>query len=171
MQPFTFFLKNEKRKFYDRIAIFIFLLNGLAIIYLFLGQNATLKTDPVRILVALLVFPSIFVYLFSKEEKWKFIAYVIAAIMICFFWIWTGHWWISTLLVILFGLYEISKRPLKLVVAEDLIEYPSFPGRHIHWNELNNVVLKDELLTLDFRNNKIVQQLIEPTPVAFNEKE
>ena len=42
----------------------------------------------------------------------------------------------------------------------DQIIYPSFPKRIIHWKELSNVILKDGLLTIDFKNNKIIQQSI-----------
>jgi hypothetical protein len=69
----------------------------------------------------------------------------------------------------LFYLYNLSKRKLKVSFANQII-YPSFPTRIIQWNELNNVILKDGLLTIDFKNNKIIQQLIKHSN-AINEKE
>jgi hypothetical protein len=33
----------------------------------------------------------------------------------------------------------------------------TFSERLIGWNQLNNVILRDDLLTLDFKNNKILQ--------------
>lgn len=37
----------------------------------------------------------------------------------------------------------------------------SFPKKRYTWNELNNVVLKDGLLTIDFKNNKMLQRLVD----------
>lgn len=38
------------------------------------------------------------------------------------------------------------------------------------WNEFSNVVLKDSLLTLDFKNNKLLQLSIEETSSLIDEK-
>ena len=71
----------------------------------------------------------------------------------------------------LFGLYLVSKRELKIIIENDHIVYPAFPKRRLNWNELNNMVLKDGLLTIDFKNNRIIQQYIEETSHTINEKE
>ena len=45
----------------------------------------------------------------------------------------------------------------------------SLPKKRFQWSELQNVVLKDEILTLDFHNNKLIQKEIE-TPVSAEEE-
>ena len=72
-------------------------------------------------------------------------------------------------MILFFYLYSLSKRKLKVSFADQII-YPSIPVRIIQWNELNNVILKDGLLTIDFKNNKIIQQLIKHSN-QINEKE
>lgn len=47
----------------------------------------------------------------------------------------------------------------------------AIPERKLRWEQLNNVVLKDGMLTLDFMNNKIIQQILEETNQTVNEKE
>jgi hypothetical protein len=47
-----------------------------------------------------------------------------------------------------------------LVKSEGII-YPSFPVKEINWPELQNIILKDGILTIDFRNDKLIQQEIE----------
>ena len=67
-------------------------------------------------------------------------------------------------------LYHIAKREMDVILYSDRIVYPSFPPKNIRWTELNNVILKDGLLTIDFKNNKIIQQLIdENNPVDETE--
>ena len=36
-----------------------------------------------------------------------------------------------------------------------------FPGKKYQWDQFSNVVLKDNILTLDFKNNKLLQAEIE----------
>lgn len=42
----------------------------------------------------------------------------------------------------------------------------TFSSRQVGWNQLNNVILRNDLLTVDFRNNKVLQLevLDEPAP-------
>ena len=47
----------------------------------------------------------------------------------------------------------------------------SVPKKHIEWSQLNNIILKDGLLTIDFKNNKFIQQFIDDTNTALNEQE
>lgn len=49
-------------------------------------------------------------------------------------------------------------QPAFVTVDENGITLPTlFSSRHVRWNEMNNVVLRNDLLTLDFRNNKLLQ--------------
>ena len=74
--------------------------------------------------------------------------------------------------MILMGiLHSIAIRRLVIFANTDRIIYPSFPRRSIEWNELSNIILKDDLLTIDFKNNKIIQQLVDKTEATVNEKE
>jgi hypothetical protein len=42
-----------------------------------------------------------------------------------------------------------------------------FPGKKYQWNQFSNIVLKDNILTLDFKNNKLLQAEI--TTININE--
>ncbi|SFD50822.1 hypothetical protein SAMN05518672_102230 [Chitinophaga sp. CF118] len=47
----------------------------------------------------------------------------------------------------------------------------TFSERLIGWNQLNNVILRDDLLTLDFKNNKIMQlEVLDETGVVTAEE-
>jgi hypothetical protein len=61
--------------------------------------------------------------------------------------------------ILLFWIYLAQKRGgEKIVVSFKHIVLPAFIGsRIIEWKELNNVVKKDDLLTLDFKTNKLLQ--------------
>jgi hypothetical protein len=113
MKEYHFLLKNEKRKLYDRFAIFLTIL-------------------------------------------------VVAA---TFFNGWFG---IGMAIILLF--YFLTRRKLRVDFNDHSISFPSFPRRSIHWNKLNNVMVKDGLLTIDFKDNRIIQQTIEENQ-SVNEQE
>ncbi|HEY6502356.1 MAG TPA: hypothetical protein VIZ28_00145, partial [Chitinophagaceae bacterium] len=80
--------------------------------------------------------------------------------------------WLAALAVLLVGvLYLIAIRPLIVHVNPETITYTSFPKKNISWNELSNVILKDGWLTVDFKNNKILQSEIIDEQNPVNEKE
>ena len=170
MQQFEFVLKNEKRKLYDRFAVFVFILNGLAILY-FLASTYQKTIEKNGLPVILLLLLTLVIYFLAPNKKRKETTFLFTAIGISLYWIWIGYWWLSLILVFLFFLYRVSKKELRVYIIADNIIYPSFPKRIIQWNELSNIVLKDGLLTIDFKNNKIIQQLIENTAPMVNEKE
>jgi hypothetical protein len=56
------------------------------------------------------------------------------------------------------------EKPLKvnneIAFDKEEVVMNSFPPKKISWNTLNNVVIKDGILTLDFKNNKLFQKEI-----------
>jgi hypothetical protein len=169
MQKFKFELNNEKVKSYDRFAVFIFLLNAAATagsLYALYGNISNNKFGFISLIVLLL---AIFIYIFTPIKKNKAITFFLAAGGICIYWFFTGYWWIGLIMLFLFGLYLVSKRKLTVSVEPDKIIYPAFPKRTIAWDELNNVILKEGLLTIDFKNDKLIQAAIINTET--NEKD
>ena len=64
-----------------------------------------------------------------------------------------GLRWIA-LLFILFILFDHqSRHPLEIGVSDEKIVINTFFRKRYEWNAFSNVVLKDGLLTLDFKNN------------------
>lgn len=69
--------------------------------------------------------------------------------------------WISLIYLIAAMLEKQVKFPEEIAFDEEEIVLNSFPKKRFTWNELNNVVLKDGLLTIDFKNNKLLQKELE----------
>jgi hypothetical protein len=77
--------------------------------------------------------------------------------------------WIA-LLFILFILFDHqSRHPLEIGVSDERIVINTFFRKRYEWNAFSNVVLKDGLLTLDFKNNKMLQREIMKQDVNENE--
>ena len=72
-----------------------------------------------------------------------------------------GLLWICFVYVIAGWLEKPVKLNPEFGFSENEIVLNDFPVKRYEWNEFNNIVLKDGLLTLDFTNNKIYQKEIE----------
>lgn len=169
MQRFELELKNEKIKSYDRFAVFIFLLNATAIAGALYAGYDKISHNKLGFAGMILLLIVIFIYLLAPIKKIKENIFLAVAPGIFLYWVFAGYWPVGVIMLSLFGLYLISKRKLTVSADADKISYPAFPKRTIAWNELNNVILKDGLLTIDFKNDKLIQVAIINTET--NEKD
>ncbi len=79
--------------------------------------------------------------------------------------------WFAAAMFLLFIFYFLSKKKLNVIIDPKGITYPSFPQRHLAWKSLSNVMLKHGLLTIDFKNNRIIQQYVDEVQTRVNEEE
>jgi hypothetical protein len=164
MDIFRFTLKNAKLKNYHAMSWLLVLLNNIA---------ATM-------------------FVFLQEPLWRYRYFVAGAILISvlfyylrktntrligiLFPLFAGIWGLFAIYVavaaniVFLWLYTFSIRRFEVAVKKDGISYPSFPKREILWNELQNIIMKDGLLTIDFKNNKILQNEIDGE-VDVNERD
>lgn len=103
-----------------------------------------------------------------RYRNWLFIAGI--------FWIGMPYLqWLAAIFFILAFLEYQAKYPLEVGFSQDEIVINSLFKKKIPWSQFNNIILKDGLLTLDMKNNKIFQKevLDEDEPDAdedeFNE--
>ncbi len=86
-------------------------------------------------------------------------------------WMKEGFWWIGIMLLLFILLDFIAHKKLVVDITDKKIIVPYVMQKTVDWNEVNNVILKDGLLTIDFKNNKLFQQLILNFDEDINEKE
>ena len=169
MQDYTIVLRNEKANTYNTIGWLFILFNIAASIWIAISKKDTTTTGFV-----FTIFPAIIVLFLHyrnlkngiKKSNSEFIFLILA-----FPWIFLKLFWVAAIVFLIGVLYSIAIRTLVVYANTDKIIYPSFPKRTILWNELSHMILKDDLLTIDFKDNKIIQQLIEKTEHPVDEKE
>jgi hypothetical protein len=66
--------------------------------------------------------------------------------------------WVGALFLLLTFLEFQAKRPLEIGFDQNLVVINSLFKQQFDWTAFNNVILKDGLLTLDFKNNKLIQR-------------
>ncbi len=168
---FTFPLPNRKIQIYQAFAYGILLLNLLMLSMVLAKGGSYLMQAGIQLGVWLIL-----LLLDIRNHKKGKQLFPIGILMLAYgvFWIRYGVNWAFAANVLLWFLYTISKRKLIIYFHEHLVEYPSFPKKSIPWSDLNNVMLKDDILTIDCKNNKIYQHNIQDSEqfadeIEFNE--
>ena len=169
MRRFELLLKNEKIRSYRRIATFLILINIAVFILLAVRTNSyTVKIICFATPAVLTFF--LFVHVFFNGFKKN----IYQTIDLCFMvvaWMLMAKWLAAVVCIILLFLYLNSINPLKISLSNEDIRYISFPSKILKWSDLGNVVLKDDILTIDFKNNKLLQAEIEDGDIRINEEE
>lgn len=172
MQSFQIALKNEKKQQYERIALFIIIANIAAFIFFAFISNSkaariSFGIGAFAVLACLLIDQFLTRIKNNGDTPYRLLALFVASMV----WINSAFWWIGVALFIPELFYMFSKRPLIVIAGKDKIIYPSFPVKNLLWSSLSNVVLKDGLLTIDLKNNKLIQQEVDESKTTVNEKE
>ncbi len=158
MQQFEIILKNDKIKSYRTIALIILLFN-LAIFTFLLFYDA-FRAVALSSIIALALYVLLRWYVFKKQNAANFFdefAFFIPAM--CWFGL---HSYILMIVLIIMGfLYRFSLQQFKFVFTSEKVMKLNFPKKEFDWNSFSNVILKDNILTLDFKNNKLIQAEIE----------
>ncbi|HEX7902746.1 MAG TPA: hypothetical protein VF487_02625 [Chitinophagaceae bacterium] len=172
MEKFRLLLKNDKLAQYNLIALFVVLLNIFLFVYISIyTPERGIKIAALICLSTTLIVTGIHFFL-KRIKNNTGTPYLHAGISITTLgWLQMEHYLAAAVCFILGLLYIFSKKILTVRFFTDKIIYTSLPQKNISWAELNNVILKDGILTVDFRNNKIIQSEIESPDSQLNEKE
>jgi hypothetical protein len=133
---------------------------GILSAFIFILQ-LTVKTinDPkdwVFMLLAIICFSGLMVYdilQLLKNKKSEMMLIYLVAIASLFFLGLPGK--IAYTILALTG--YLSTRPEEIGFSEKGIVFKSFFSKNIEWSALNNALIKDGILTLDYKNNKLFQ--------------
>ncbi len=167
MHQYDLILKNEKLKSYNVVGWIVVFIH--IVILVFLAFFSDEKRLQVAGIAGLVMFGLAFLlkYLFRKTP-YSFSIRIF--LLICTItWISAEYYWIAAIPFVLELLYTVSTRPKLARFSETGIIYPSFPSRKMRWQELNQTILKDGLLTIDMKNNKLFQQMIDESQSKVDE--
>ncbi|MBX2931812.1 MAG: hypothetical protein KF781_07705 [Chitinophagaceae bacterium] len=159
---FTFYIKNTRKKQLWLLAYGLLIVNAL-LFFLFALKLIFHKWIfiPASFAFAIALFGLLY------KNKTSFL-YKIGAVIVCIGWIKLSYFWLAIVMIILLSIVEYIAKDTTLIFNQSAIMLKAVLNKKYQWNELQNVVLKDGLLTIDFRNNKLLQLEIDN---LINEKE
>lgn len=155
MARYELTLKNEKAGLYKTIGQLLVLLNTVGIIYQVFIVSKEFKNLWGPAFVLLMTFAYLYLAAtkkFLSANLRRFIFFVSS-----YTWIQFGLWWLGFLLLFLIFLDILVHRKLIIIATNDFIQLPLVPKKNVQWSALNNVVIKDGIITVDFKNNKLFQ--------------
>ncbi|MGN6600898.1 MAG: hypothetical protein ACTHK8_00525 [Ginsengibacter sp.] len=163
---FEIVLKNEKIKSYRAIALIVLLLN-LAIFILMLFYDVyRYEAASAILLTGIYIFMRF--YFIRKYKQGNYLDQVLFFVLAgC--WLGLQNYYMVAALAIVGALYHLALQKLLFVFTPQIISKPNFPSKEYSWTVFNNVVLKDNILTMDFKNNHLIQAEVEE-PKNIDEK-
>ena len=82
-----------------------------------------------------------------------------------------SNYWMGALYAIAALIERQVKFPAEIGVDDTGITFNSLPAKSYTWHEIDNMVLKDDIITIEFKNNKIYQKETEADVSAALERE
>jgi len=155
MQQFELVLKNERAQQYQLLTKLAIAINLLVLLILAVRAGSGSMRVQIIAGVGLMMIVVLVQYYLQKSRLPQLMGTALVFILLTYLFL--QFWWAAGLILLLGFLYSITRRKLIVAVNDQQVVYPSFPRRHIAWADLNNLILKDGLLTIDFRNNRVAQ--------------
>jgi hypothetical protein len=153
---FVVTLKRESARKTDQVSLLLILLSIFFFSYTQVqsGISYSLCTAVATLILGL----TINLYKRKQEKEMRFRYWLLIS---GFFWLFMPYMQWMILLYILFFYLEIhAKYPLEIGFEKKGIVINSLLKKKIQWSELQSVILKDGLLTIDFKNNKLIQKQV-----------
>lgn len=149
-------LKNTHRRNIDRFSMLVCGVSALHFLFQYLMADKPQLLFLLGGLVILLLTGYNSYQIFRKNASVRF-NYILMMTGL----VWAGmpfFPWLSVLLLVM-GLFEHqSKKDLEIGFSDTVVMVNSIPRKSYEWNEFSNIILRDNLLTMDFANNKLLQR-------------
>ncbi|MBL7698345.1 MAG: hypothetical protein JNK79_09310 [Chitinophagaceae bacterium] len=167
--PYIIVLKNDTSRY---VNVFGFLLStGSAVLFAreMLFRNMVIMPYLLGIIfIAGLLTWNAFIYYKTDRDIYYSKALLIAGL------VWTRmpyFQWLVAVFAFLALLEYQAKKPVEIGFAEDHIMLNKLFRKKIAWSEITNVVLKDGVITIDFKNNRLLQREIDKGENEASEQE
>ncbi len=158
MPQFEVVLKNHKIRSYRLLALFLVCFN-LALLILLLVAHAHFYE--MLITGVLVISYCMYHFYLYKKNNSKPIADAITFFVIAGCWLVVSNYLLALCCVLTGILYCFVSQKNVFIFNEDCIKKMNLPKANYSWQMLTNVILRDTILTLDFKNNKLLQAEIE----------
>lgn len=163
---FTFFIKDKLAAGIDvMITRGLLTITGIAVLIVRNNGHYFLNLLAAVILFAMAVFAST-ILLKYKVKKWMLF---LSASLLLFI---ATRSLSFSLVLICYGYLTrfLNKVPTVSISNEGLEINKTFSKPFYQWQAFNNIVLKDSILTIDFKNNRLMQLTIDESGIQVDEK-
>jgi hypothetical protein len=149
-------LKRDSDRTIDLISVLLCCFSALSFLY---SQSRSRNFNYFLFLASVIILAGVGVNIYrSRTNRWRVrYKYLLLSAGIG----WLGMPWLQWLSVVFFLLTFLeyqTKYPLEIGFSPDHVVINTLIKRSFDWSAFSNIILKDGLLTLDFKNNRIIQK-------------
>jgi len=150
--------KSPDFKNVDRISQFMLLISVVAISYsLYLG----LFPKPALIVAIMTSFISWWIFCVFQRKRGKLPYYRLGLLLASWGWFLQPNGLLIAGIFLIGALFERQvKFPYEMAFDPLGIVVNTFPKKYYSWTLVQNALIKDDLITIDFKNNKLIQKQI-----------
>ncbi|MEP6615695.1 MAG: hypothetical protein ABJA57_03915 [Ginsengibacter sp.] len=158
MQKYELVFKNENIKTFRFICLFLVIINAILFVILIFKNGALMNL--VIALGCMIGYSGLRLFKSTTTKKgFYFDEWILFLIMML--WVAENNFVLAIANMILFLLYSVATDTTVYDFGSDRISQKNFPWKKYSWKQFSNVVLKDNILTLDFKNNRLLQAPVE----------
>lgn len=163
-------LKRRNDQLTDSISQLMLLL--AVCVFIFSVSVSSAGTNAVVLIILTIGILAWWVYSYVKHKKGGAPFYRLALLLASVGWFLQPKGLIIAIIYfVAAALEKQAKFPQEVAFDDEEIVFNTLPKKRYSWQDLTNVVLKDGILTVDFRNNKLFQKEIESHTSAKEEQE
>jgi hypothetical protein len=149
-------LKRDNEKFIDATSIFLCVVSILSFLFVQIQQQ---KFNLFFSLAALLLIAGLVINMFILRKSERIVRYKNWLLIAGIFWIGMPYLpWLCIVFFFLAFLEYQAKYPLEIGFAKNDVVINTLFRQKFAWTDFNNVILKDGLLTMDFKSNRLLQK-------------
>ncbi len=171
MDKYSIILPNDRAKTYGYVTLFILLTNLFMFAFIYFNTLDTSVTNVSfwGIIISLLSLSILFINRAVKKSYPFLVEISFIILSVC--WSLIDKYLLALAIVCFAVIGTYTRRKFEVIFSKEGIIYPSFPKKTFLWKEVSNVVLKDGMLTIDLKNNKLIQSVISKESAVINERE
>lgn len=163
--------KRPSFRLIDGISQLMLFLSLLVFTYSFQTSGIE-KKEAVALYIIIGIIIAWLVRSYFVQKKQGTAYYRIAMLAAAVGWAFQLGWeWIAVIFFLAAVFEKQVKFPDEIAFDENEVVRNTFPKKHYTWHELNNVVIKDGIITIDLKNNHLIQKEIEDPGSDKTEKE
>jgi hypothetical protein len=156
-ETYAITLPREKAATYRAVTFIIACINGLSFAYALFSSRGQQGAGLFYIGFGLGIAAILSLTFQHRVHLIKSFQIEIAFIICSILWLISGNY-LPGILLFIFALlgFAANKKPVILFSREHIL-YPSLPVKKISWQEVDFVLLKDDILTIEMANNRLMQ--------------
>lgn len=157
-------VKNERLNSYRFFALILVLLNVAVFIFLLAYDYKRYEATAALLLLGIYFFIRSNI---AKKNNQKNYIDEIMFFVLAGCWVGLQNYILAVCCILLGILFHVSLQKTQFVFTAEGVHKLNFPKAMYEWDQFTNVMIKDKILTLDFKNNKLMQ--VETEQEAFDE--